>query len=120
MLSYTFLAFVLLFSILKFFIVFISFCRQTIKFPQQNINQSETWIGGFQLSVELYAKFVAVLKKKKIVGIAKLALFCEKTILSRQNSTINWFESVAVYYLKSDSLKTIATDGHFIFYLFSR
>ena len=27
----------------------------SIKFPQQNINQSETWISGFQLSVELYA-----------------------------------------------------------------
>ena len=26
----------------------------SLKFPQQNINQSETWIGGFQLSVELY------------------------------------------------------------------
>ena len=25
-----------------------------MKFPQQNINQSETWAGGFQLSVELY------------------------------------------------------------------
>ena len=26
----------------------------SVKFPQHNINQSETWIGGFQLSVELY------------------------------------------------------------------
>ena len=30
------------------------FFRWSIKFPQQNINQSETWAGGFQLSVELY------------------------------------------------------------------
>ena len=37
------------------FIIFISFFWYSLKFPQQNINQSEMWIGGFQLSVELYA-----------------------------------------------------------------
>ena len=53
-----------MFSIIKFaFIIFISFFKQTIKFLQQNIIQSETCIGGFQLSLELYAKFVSVLKK---------------------------------------------------------
>ena len=31
------------------------FLSCSTKFPQQNINQSESWIGGFQLSVELYA-----------------------------------------------------------------
>ena len=38
-----------------------------MKFPQQNISQSETWIGDFQLSVELYVnveKFRPVTKKK--------------------------------------------------------
>ena len=25
-----------------------------MKFTQQNINQSETWVGGFQLLAELY------------------------------------------------------------------
>ena len=31
-----------------------SFSDKSSKFPSQNINQSETWIGGFQLSAELY------------------------------------------------------------------
>ena len=49
-LSYTFQTFFLLFFIIKF--VFLSFSFLffliNIKFPQQHINQSETWIGGFQ------------------------------------------------------------------------
>ena len=32
-----------------------------LKFPQQNINQSETWIGGFQLSAELLVVYMSVL-----------------------------------------------------------
>ena len=36
------------------FIIFISFFKKSLKFPQQNINQSETRIGGFQLSAELH------------------------------------------------------------------
>ena len=35
------------------FIIFISFLI-SIEFAQQNINQSEKWIGGFQLSLDLY------------------------------------------------------------------
>ena len=41
----------------KIFIKFLSFLFffcSSLKFPQQNINQSEAWIGGFELSVELY------------------------------------------------------------------
>ena len=42
----------------------LSFCHfhffswWSIRFPQQNFNQSVTWIGGFQLSAELYANWI--------------------------------------------------------------
>ena len=37
------------------FVVFYHKICVCLKFPQQNINKSEMWIGGFQLLVELYA-----------------------------------------------------------------
>ena len=39
------------------FIIFISFFWWSIKFPQQNINQSKTWIDGHSLSAELYETY---------------------------------------------------------------
>ena len=54
----------LLFLITKF--VFLSFSfLSSIKFPQQNINQSETWIGGFQQSAELYANDTFTMKNQQ-------------------------------------------------------
>ena len=51
-LLYAFLAFFFLLFLVKFVFLLFSFLFWwSIKFPQQNINQSETWIGGFQLSV---------------------------------------------------------------------
>ena len=43
-------------------------------------------------------KFVAFLKKLKFARINKLAFFLEKGLLLRQNPSINWFQSVVVYY----------------------
>ena len=51
MYTYTFLAFFYCFSSL-FFSFFFSF--RSIKFPQQNLNQSETGIGDKNLSVKLH------------------------------------------------------------------
>ena len=55
MLLYTFSAIFFFFFYHKIcvFIILNSFFWWSIKFAQQNINQSEAWIGGFQLSVEL-------------------------------------------------------------------
>lgn len=66
-------------------------------------------------------KFVVFLKKLKFARIIKLTLVFEKRIFSRQNLSINWFQSV-VNYLWSVSLKAILMDRRFIFsdYLFSR
>ena len=44
----------LLFFVIKFVSLSFSFLfSRSVKFPQQNINQSELWIGDFQLSVEM-------------------------------------------------------------------
>ena len=54
--TYIFLAFFAVFhEKICVFIIFISFFGKVyIEFPQQNINQSETWIGDQKLSLELY------------------------------------------------------------------
>ena len=47
----------------------------SIKFPQQHINQSETWIGGVQMSVELYATiwmWPAIDRKYKTNNFSKI------------------------------------------------
>ena len=48
--TYTFLAFFCCFSSKNSF----SFFQRSVKFPEQNINQSETRIGDKKLSMELY------------------------------------------------------------------
>ena len=55
MFSYSFLAFVVVVFHLKklFFIIFVSFFNEVTKFPQQNINQSETGIGDKKLLLKL-------------------------------------------------------------------
>ena len=53
--TYNFLTFFLFcFSSKVFFFDFYFFFRQSIKFPQQNINQSETGIGDMKLSPAMY------------------------------------------------------------------
>ena len=47
----------------------------SIKFPQQHINQSETWTGGVQMSVELYATIwmlPAIYRKYKTNNFSKI------------------------------------------------
>ena len=51
--TYNFLTFFFCFSS-KIFFDFYSFFWQSIKFPQQNINQSETGIGDMKLSLAMY------------------------------------------------------------------
>ena len=66
MLLYAFIYFLGIFLLFFFkkiwvFIIFISFFDEvTVKFLEQNINQSETGIGGPRLSGELYVHFSGI------------------------------------------------------------
>ena len=87
------------------FIIFISFFDKVSKFPQQDINQSETGIGDKKLSVEFYVKVFTEQGKKRDQRNRNghTDVFCQKNVSRKIHRKTPLLESLFIYFLESES-----------------
>ena len=81
-----FLVFLLLFFIIKFVLLSFSFLWVRIKFPQQNINQSETRTGDKKLSMTIVWPLRFYDSASKYLSVVKVLLLQNEVVSELENA----------------------------------